>query len=415
MSSALVSGITEVFRSQVAGPFASNTNESETSVIRGFETGLGTMVGSLAAKLRQSGFASQLIELINSPANDPKVLENPRSLVASPPGDGIASKFTAMLFGGRYSDVTDEIGSATGIRGRTAAALMSLGAPLLLGTLRKRVRDTNMDASRLTGFLANEAEGLRGSLPTRVEHLVSQTETREIVPPIASALVEEKRSGSWIVPVLLGILLLAGLLWWFSTHSQTVKTTVAAVPEMVTRSLPGNVNLQFPANRIEDNLLRFIQDPSKAVDQATWFEFDRLLFDTNSATLQSGSSAELANIAAILKAYPNVHVRIGGFTDSTGDPNANMVLSQQRADTVSQQLIGMGISSDRIEAQGYTTLFPEFQPPPTQTRFRSISTPRRIRRSAASIRLQAVNCLMAMTLNAVGITQLAEPGSQGHP
>ena len=118
-----------------------------------------------------------------------------------------------MLFGGRYSDVTDEIGSATGIRGRTAAALMAMGAPLLLGTLRKRVRDTNMDASRLTGFLANEAEGLRGSLPTRVEHLVSGTETLETVPPVTSALVEEKRSRSWVWPVLLGIFLAAGL-WW---------------------------------------------------------------------------------------------------------------------------------------------------------------------------------------------------------
>jgi outer membrane protein OmpA-like peptidoglycan-associated protein len=316
------------------------------------------MVGSLAAKVRQSGFASQLIDLINSPANDPKVLENPRSLVTSPPGDGIASKFTAMLFGGRYSDVTDEIGSATGIRGRTAAALMAMGAPLLLGTLRKRVRDTNMDASRLTGFLANEAEGLRGSLPTRVEHLVSGTETLETVPPVTSALVEEKRSRSWVWPVLLGIFLAAGLWWWFSTHSQTVKTTVAAVPEMVTRTLPGNVNLQFQANRIEDNLLRFIQDPSKTADQTNWFEFSSLLFDTNSATLLPGSAGELTNIAAILNAYPNVHVRIGGFTDSIGDANANMVLSRERADSVRQQLIGMGISSDRIEAQGYGEQYP---------------------------------------------------------
>jgi hypothetical protein len=51
MSSVLVSGITDVFRSQVAGPFASNTGESESSVVRGFETGLGAMVQSLAAKL----------------------------------------------------------------------------------------------------------------------------------------------------------------------------------------------------------------------------------------------------------------------------------------------------------------------------------------------------------------------------
>jgi hypothetical protein len=178
MSSALVSGITDVFRSQVAGPFASNAGESESSVIRGFETSLGAMIESLAAKVRQSGFASQLFDLINSPANDPRILENPPSLVGSPPS--LASKFTSMLFGGRFSTVTEEIGSATGIRGRTAASLMTLGAPLLLGTLRKRIGDGRMGSSELTGFLTTEADSLRGSLPERVENLiVSETLSRE--------------------------------------------------------------------------------------------------------------------------------------------------------------------------------------------------------------------------------------------
>src|ERR1700746_1876837 len=60
-------------------------------------------------------------------------------------------------------------------------------------------------------------------------------------------------------------------------------------------------------------------------------------------------------------------------------------------------------------------LFPEFHPPSTQGRSRSISTPRRIRSSEASERLQTVNCLMAMMLNAVGITQLTDPEIQGQP
>jgi outer membrane protein OmpA-like peptidoglycan-associated protein len=132
-----------------------------------------------------------------------------------------------------------------------------------------------------------------------------------------------------------------------------VPAAVKEVKDVVTRKLPGNVDLQFPANQIEDQLLRFIQDPSRPVDQTTWFDFERLLFATNSATLQPGSSEELANIGAILKAYPNVHVKIGGYTDSTGDADANMLLSQRRADTVREQLIGTGISPDRLEAKGY--------------------------------------------------------------
>jgi hypothetical protein len=66
-------------------------------------------------------------------------------------------------------------------------------------------------------------------------------------------------------------------------------------------------------------------------------------------------------------------------------------------------------------ATPYTKLFPEFHPPSTQARSRSISTPIWIRLSDAAERLQTVNCLIAMTLNAVGMTQLAEPEIHGQP
>jgi OmpA-OmpF porin, OOP family len=352
MSSALVTGITDIFRSQVAGPFASTTGESESSVVRGFETTLGTMVESMAAKIRQSGFASQLMDLINSPANDPRMLENPQKIFGSQSSEGLTSKFTSMLFGGKSSALSEEIGSASGIRGRTAASLMAVGTPLLLGTLRKRVRDANMDPSRLTGFLATEAAGIHGSLPAQVERfIVPETQSFESVPPVTSAAVRGERSRSWLWPVLLGILVLGGLLWWAGARRHTIAGAV-------THRLPNNVQLQFPGNKIEDQVLRFIEDPSKSVDQTSWLDFDRLRFDTNSATLQPGSTEELTNIAQILKAYPNVHVKIGGFTDAVGSPEENMLLSRQRADTVKQQLVGMGISEDRIEAQGYGPNYP---------------------------------------------------------
>src|ERR1700692_4813337 len=63
----------------------------------------------------------------------------------------------------------------------------------------------------------------------------------------------------------------------------------------------------------------------------------------------------------------------------------------------------------------YTRLFPEFHPPSTHSRSRSISTPKWMRFSDSSERLQTVNCSMAMMLKAVGMTQLAEPVTQGQP
>jgi OmpA-OmpF porin, OOP family len=128
--------------------------------------------------------------------------------------------------------------------------------------------------------------------------------------------------------------------------------------QFVVRTLPGNVSLNIPWNGIEARLLAFIQDPSKGVEPATWFDFDRLLFNTDSVTLRPESQVQLGNIAAILKAYPNVHVKIGGYTDNTGDPQSNLNLSQDRANGVMAELVALGISPDRLEAQGYGEQFP---------------------------------------------------------
>jgi outer membrane protein OmpA-like peptidoglycan-associated protein len=66
----------------------------------------------------------------------------------------------------------------------------------------------------------------------------------------------------------------------------------------------------------------------------------------------------LGNIAVILKAYPNDHIKIGGYTDNSGDPQRNLNLSQDRANGVMADLISLGISPDRLEAQGYGEQFP---------------------------------------------------------
>ena len=115
----------------------------------------------------------------------------------------------------------------------------------------------------------------------------------------------------------------------------------------------GSVSLKgVDAKGVESNLITFIKSDD-AVDKTTWFDFDRLTFETGSATLKPESQEQLQNVAEILKAYPNVNVKIGGYTDNTGDAKKNVKLSGDRAVSVMKELIGMGITSSRLEAEGY--------------------------------------------------------------
>ena len=46
-------------------------------------------------------------------------------------------------------------------------------------------------------------------------------------------------------------------------------------------------------------------------------------------------------------------VKIGGYTDNTGDPQANLKLSQDRAVAVESAIVALGIADERVAAEGY--------------------------------------------------------------
>ena len=78
-----------------------------------------------------------------------------------------------------------------------------------------------------------------------------------------------------------------------------------------------------------------------------------VLFDTGKYTLKPGARERLARVAGILQAYPGLRVQIEGHTDSTGTPEFNQRLSEQRAQAVQQFLETQGVNRDIVTAQGF--------------------------------------------------------------
>ncbi len=79
----------------------------------------------------------------------------------------------------------------------------------------------------------------------------------------------------------------------------------------------------------------------------------KIFFDTNKATIQPRSFSLLDEIAQVLRSRPSMTVRIEGHTDSRGKRAHNMQLSQARAQSVLQHLVGLGIDASRMQAQGF--------------------------------------------------------------
>ena len=76
-------------------------------------------------------------------------------------------------------------------------------------------------------------------------------------------------------------------------------------------------------------------------------------FDVNKATLKPESMGEINAIAKILKENAALKVEIGGHTDADGEDASNLKLSEARATTVKNQLVSMGIDSNRLTTKGY--------------------------------------------------------------
>ncbi|MBV5335081.1 MAG: OmpA family protein, partial [Sulfuricurvum sp.] len=61
----------------------------------------------------------------------------------------------------------------------------------------------------------------------------------------------------------------------------------------------------------------------------------------------------LDKLAKILADNPEVRIEIGSHTDSRGSAESNMLLSQNRSESVMAYLIGRGIAKSRLVAKGY--------------------------------------------------------------
>lgn len=91
----------------------------------------------------------------------------------------------------------------------------------------------------------------------------------------------------------------------------------------------------------------------KEAKQGSSFVIDHILYNTNSAEIQTESKIILENFAQYLKENPNIKIQIEGHTDNVGNIKDNEALSTNRAFSVKAMLEEFGVDGKRILAKGY--------------------------------------------------------------
>ncbi len=121
--------------------------------------------------------------------------------------------------------------------------------------------------------------------------------------------------------------------------------------------LPINENINLKDGNITDDEIstNLYMMPAKVAAVIT---LNNIFFDFDKAVLKSESYPELDRLAKYLNDNASVKIEVRGHTDSTGPDSYNMLLSERRAKSVVNYLVGKNIDKSRIEVKWFGKTMP---------------------------------------------------------
>jgi OmpA-OmpF porin, OOP family len=371
---------TQLTGGDTLGAISGLLGESPTATTAGIGAALPTLLGSVIQSGSSSGGAASLLNLIKDGGHDGSILDNLGAMLGGGSAtNGLLSAGSGILtslLGNKLGAISGLLGQVTGLKGGSISTLLNLVAPILMGSIGKQVTSQGLGASGLMNLLSSQSDFVKAALPAGMGSLLgfANIPTGSNINVGSSSSSSEGGFNFW--PWLIGAaVLLGGLYGWKTCNApkidtsivdkavdatkdaansaaNTAKDAVVKIGEMFKVSLPGGVVLDVPKGSLEDGIVAFIQS-TDTISKNKWFDFDRLTFETGKATLKAESQAQLANVAAIMKAFPNVKIKIGGYTDNVGNAASNIKLSGDRAKNVMGELVKLGTEATRMEAEGY--------------------------------------------------------------
>jgi len=361
MADSLLSSLLQTLDNQTIGQMSNALGDSGQAIARGAESSVASVLGGLASQSQDPSLLRRMIEAAPEGAGWSSMVDALRT--ADSPLIAGAKRILSGLFGTSEPAVVNAVSRESGLGNGTASTLLAMAAPVVMSFIGRRVRDGAMSMNTLGEILQRETPTIRAALPAGLSDLFwPRTAAPVTGVPVATRTTTPQRSGSSWAPAIALAVIALGIFWLFN-HAHRQATGTAARMEsrlgnFVKRGLPNHKILDVPEYGVESRLLGFIQNPNMKPDSTTWFDFDRVTFDTGSPRIRPESREQLDNIAAILQAYPNVDMKIGGFTDNVGGANENLVLSKERADAIKSELARRGVAGNRLTSEGYGEQYP---------------------------------------------------------
>lgn len=397
-----------LFTGDVISRAATSLNESEGGIRKAMEAIIPSILSGLISKGQSAG-GPGLNNLLSDAASVQSDSGGLNALFGTSSNHGGAdtspwwSKGLALLqnlFGDKTGALSQLVSGYAGIRESSAHSLLNTAAPAVLGLVGSQAMATGQSGdSGIRSYLNTQKDHIMNSLPSgfnlagllglgSISAATANVGGQQRPPVTTSYNTDDNRKkggGKGILWLLL--LLLAGLaIWYFmgmkgckndqeapvedtaltapAEPSTTTTVTTTVTKESIKVQLPDGKELNAYKGGIEDMLVTFLKTDYTALGPDSlkniWFDFDNLNFETGSASITAESQVQIQNLTAILMAFPKAHLKIGGYTDKTGNEPANVKLSGERATAVKAALTKAGVGSQIEGAEGYGSQYAKF-------------------------------------------------------
>lgn len=378
--------------------------EEEGATSAGINSTFSTLLAGLIDKGSTQKGANEIFKAVEN--QDTEIVNHiDRIFTRSPQTvnglSNIGTRELPKFLGNHQREAGNLIAEKSGMKRNSTSKLMKISTPFLLAMLGRKVKEDNLDANGLMNLIAGQKSNIESALPSGMVDVLElksfgwtkkevieevqekkpakpkkerkvKIEEEQVIQEPSVSHADSSAGGAawmrWFFPLLLILGLIGYLIFRSgcggtaekaaSTVAMTTKNVVKETTEVVSNTL-GSVNevalkaldgIRFAAGSAGSQMMEFIKGGAKGDGR---FRFNNLNFASGSAVIDGESGVEVDNLSSILQAYPDIKVIIEGYTDSTGNADANTTLSQNRADAVMNRLLGSGIGADRMSTKGF--------------------------------------------------------------
>lgn len=346
---------------------------------KGVASAVAVLLPSLLVRFMDQGETARVNETIRE-AGNAELFDRRAEVFAGHGIDGgmnLGERFENELVGAENKAYPNAVAAESGISAASADRLSGWVAAVIAGYVGHKIVRNNLSMSAVMAGLRQERGSVVKEIPVKVGRAAGISGMCSSSAPVAG---RDGKRNNWLVWLIIVLIVVIIVFLSIRSCNRNGGGEVVAVTENVTvvptapaaqtaaakegltfveHKLPDGRTIRVAEGGCEDCMLKYLQSDAyrKATNEElskNWIQFDKIDFMHDSETALAGNSMEqLDNIAAILKNYPDVRIRIGGFADKTGTRAVNYEISKKRAEYIKSILVKDGIPADRISTEGF--------------------------------------------------------------